>query len=218
MIKYIIISLLLFCTLHATDYKAKQVTKKNLEALQNIDKELYKLATQEESYSFANVSNFIYKNLAYKLDYSLLKIDATGGLRFIKNVENSSVYTQEGSRAQAEVMLTYPLWDEKEKNERQKKVLDTKQKIISQVKKYFQLKAEYKDLKIQKLILLQLEIRTKARKLTAVGSFDDWLKVLQDLRKVNADTSKTEIELSEAKQLLLSFVRKPAKKQLEEML
>ena len=83
---------------------------------------------------------------------------------------------------------------------------------------YFLLKAALKDMEMQKEILLDLEIRTKSRKLAAVGSYDDWLKTVNDIRKINMDITKGEIELSESKQILLNFVNAHATAQLEEML
>lgn len=219
MIKYLLLVSLTCSSYLSADYAAKKITKVEYEKLLNIDEKLYSLAAQKHSYSFGQVSSFIYKNLAYRLDYSLLKIDSVSALRYVKNVQGvTGAYTEENSRFKSEIRVTYPFWDKKEDNERQKKIIDTKQTIITKTKKYFDLKAEYEDLKIQKLIILELENRTKSRKLTAVGGFDDWMKVIEDLRKVNKDLTKAEIELSENKQILISFVKPNFKNRLKEML
>jgi len=218
--KTILFFILIYSNVCAANYDAKNITKKDFAALQKLDKKLYDLAAQKNIYLFSKVSNYIYKNLAYKLDYSLWKVNAKGSLRYVKNLNDNSAsqFTRQGSRGKAEILATYPIWDEKEKKERKKKRVETKQRIITQIRKYFEIKANLHDLEIQKLIFLQLEIRAKSRKLTAVGGFDDWLKVINDIRKINADITDAEIKLSEAKQILISFVKPIAIDALNEML
>jgi len=216
MIKYIL--LVTFTLTLSASYEPKKVTASNLKKLNALDAKLYNLAVKKEDYNCTKVASFIYKNLVYKLDYTLLKVVGSASARGTFQDETQNQFTNEGNRARAEVKLTYPFFDAKESNERVAKMMATKQKIITQVKKYFTIKAQYKDLKIEKLILMQVETRAKARKLQAVGSFDDWLKVIRDIKKVNTDLSLSEIELSENKQLLLSYVKESKRYLLEKML
>jgi len=201
-------------------YDAKKVTNEDLQKLQKIDAKLFELASKEKDYNIQKVAYFIQKHLAYKRDYSMIKIDTKASARVISNdrTRDATAMQEEESRLKAEILLTYPIYDPKEKYERQKKIIETKQKLISDTKKYFDSKVKLDDLKVQKLILLELEIRTKARKLTATGGFNDWLKVIQDLRKVNKDISDAKLELNEATLVLLSYVKDSYKKQLEGML
>lgn len=213
-----ILLLLAFITSLNADYEAKKVTETNLKSLNAIDARLYELAFERVEYPYSEVADFIYKNLVYKLDYTLLKIDGSASVRGTYQDTSVNQYTNEGSRARAELIITYPFYDAKESNERLAKIVKTKQLIVSNVKKYFRLKAEHRDLEIEKLILIRLETRAKARKLHAVGSFDEWLKIIKDIKKVNLDLSVSEIELSELKQILLSYVVQNKKALLEEML
>lgn len=213
-----ILLLLAFITSLNADYEAKKVTETNLKSLNAIDARLYELAFARVEYPYSEVADFIYKNLVYKLDYTLLKIDGSASVRGTYQDTSVNQYTNEGSRARAELIITYPFYDAKESNERLAKIVKTKQLIVSNVKKYFRLKAEHRDLEIEKLILIRLETRAKARKLQAVGSFDEWLKIIKDIKKVNLDLSVSEIELSELKQILLSYVVQNKKALLEEML
>lgn len=213
----IIIILTLAFSLNAK-YEAKKVTSSDLEDLNAIDKKLYDLASHRKTYDYEKVANFIYSNLAFKLDYTLLKVEGTASARGTMQDESTNQYTNEGNRARAEIIITYPFYDAKESNERLAKMMTTKQKIITQVKKHFTIKAEHKDLEIEKLILIRIETRVKARKLQAVGSFDEWLEVIRDIRKINNKLTLSEIELSESKQLLLAYVKKNKRHLLKEML
>ena len=200
-------------------YEAKNISDDNLKSLEKLDNKIYDLSTRKEHFSFAKVSAFIYKNLAYDVDFTLLKLDAVAKARTSQITTSSSTgTTTDADRFIGELVLTYPIFDAKESNDIRKKILDTKQSIISKTKDYFLLKAELQDMEMQKEILLDLEIRTKSRKLAAVGSYDDWLKTVNDIRKINMDITKGEIGLSESKQILLNFVNAHATAQLEEML
>lgn len=200
-------------------YEAKTISVEDLKSLEKLDNKIYDLSTKKERFSFSKVSAFIYKNLAYDVDFTLLKLDAVAKARTSQITTSSTTGTvSDADRFIGELVLTYPIFDAKESNDIRKKILDTKQTIISKTKDYFLLKAELKDMEMQKEILLDLEIRTKSRKLTAVGSYDDWLKTVNDIRKINMDITKGEIELSESKQILLNFVNTHATAQLEEML
>jgi len=207
MIKKIVLSLIV-SSLFALEYEPKKVSKDNLESLLKIDKKLYDLATKKETYKFEQVANFVYKNLRYDLDYSRFKLLGTAILKTSDYSVDSSESSTDISRdrASAQLTLTYPIFDRKELNERKKKILDVKQKIISDTKSYFEIKADYEDLKIELEMLLEIENRAKARKLQAVGSFDEWLKVIKEIRKTNLEITQKELDFTEAKQLLLSYV------------
>jgi len=198
-------------TLNA-EYAPKKVTKNDLQRLNAIDEKLYSLAMKKEHFNYEKVANFVYKNLAYDLDFSRFKVVGTGTLRKTKYLTANPI-TNRGDMARAGLVITYPFFDAKENNARLEKMVSVKQKIIADTKAYFKLKAAFEDLELQKLILLQVETRAKARKLQAVGSFDDWLKVINSIRKINA-----ELELSDAKQTLVSYVMKEKMQQLKNML
>lgn len=215
--KIFIVSILLFSYLFANDYKAKSITKENLKALNSIDEKIYSLATKEQKYNFDTVSNFIYQNLKYDLDFSRFKVIGSTSVRATKYVTPNPI-TNRGNMARAQIMITYPFFDAKENNARLEKMVTVKQKIISDAKSYFELKAKFNDLKIQKLILLRIETREKSRKLSGVGSFNDWLKVIEDIRKINAAITNAGINKSDAMQTLLAYVKKDKVKQLKEML
>jgi len=201
------------------EYMPKRITPQDLKDINAIDERLYSLAVEKEEYNFSSVSLFIYNNLAYDLDFTRFKVIGSASLRTTRNLKNeSNVYTDESDRARAQLMITYPFFDAKENNERLAKMVTTKQKIINAVKSYFKLKAKCKDLEIEKLILLRVETRAKARKLQAVGSFDEWLKVIENIRKINADITQTEIDKSDAEQTLLSYVLSSKRLALKEML
>jgi len=220
MIKYLLIiafSLAFSVKLNAK-YEAKKVTNANLKSLNVMDAKLYELAFSKESYSYDEISRFIYTNLAYDLDFTRFKVVGSASAHGTYQDQTENQFANEGNRLRAQLIITYPFFDAKESNERLAKMMTIKQKIISQVKKYFIIKAKHKDLEIEKLILVRIETRVKARKLQAVGSFDEWLKVIRDIKKVNIDLSLLEIELSEAKQLLLSYVLENKRELLKKML
>ena len=216
MMQYLFIFLSLITLLDA-EYEPKKVTKEDLSDLRKIDAKLFYLANEKKSYKYDAVSSFIYNNLAYDLDFTRFKVVGSASARAsLQDSEN--IYTNESNRLRAQVMVTYPFFDAKELNERKQKIITLKQKIINDAQKYFKTKAKHDDLILERLLILKIETRLKARKLQAVGSFDEWLKIIKDLKKVNYDLSVSEIELSQAKQLLLSYVMQSKRGLLEKML
>ena len=172
----------------------------------------------EEHYKDAEVARYVYQNLAYNLDFTRFKLIATGSARASFQDQTVNTFTNEGNRLRAQLMATYPIFDAKESNERLEKMIIVKQKIIVITKNYFKLKAEHRDKEISKLMLLRLETRYKSRKLQGVGSFDEWFKIVDDLRKINKEISISELEISENRQILLSYVLKNKRAMLKEML
>ncbi len=214
--KFIIFLLITSCNYAA--YEAKKITVENISTLETIDKNLFVLASKKNNFKLNDVANFILRNLAYKRDYSLLKITARASARAIANKRDTTTTQEQENRLKAEILLTYPIFSPKEKYEKRKKIIETKQKIFNDTKKYFEIKADLTDLEIQKLIILKLETRNKTRKLTAVGAFEDWLKSINDLRKINKELTDAEINLNEARLILLSYVFRNKQNTLKEML
>ena len=216
-IKLILACGMIISTCHA--YDAKKINQNDLTALNNLDAKIYDLAIKKIDYSPSQVANFVYKNLAYKPDYSDLTIIGTVQAKGVQQEQSAATqYTNESSKFTGMVTLTYPFFDQKETLAREKKIIDTKQEIIKTVRKYFDVKAQIEDLYLQKEIALELETRAKSRKLAAVGSFDEWLKTVEDLRKINKDLTSKELELFENKESLLAMVTPHAKQNLKQML
>lgn len=211
--------LILLTTLTCNAYEALSITDENRKNLKTLEERLYDLATCKESHDYIHVVNFIFKNLAYKLDYTLLKIESKATARAIQQQQNAATqYTNESSKLVAEISLTYPLLDKKEDLERQKKIIDTKQSIIKDCRKYFDLKAELEALHVELDLLMNLEVRAKSRKLSGVDSFDNWLKIIKDIKSINEKITLKEIEQLEAKEILLSLVPLHVTATLEQML
>jgi hypothetical protein len=200
------------------DYKANTVTNTDKEALKRLDEKLYKLVnkTAKKDDQLKNISDFIYKNLRYDLDYSRLTVTASTTATAL----NSSTYDGDGNRnkLQAGITFSYPLFDRKEDNERKKTIITVKQKISTDVKAYLLLEAKIHDLEIALLIQQQLEIRAKARKLEGVGGFDDWLKIIQEIKKIQEDLAKSTIEKQEAREMLLSYIEESRQNLLLEVM
>jgi len=205
-VKFLILNALVVVFVFGGDYKANTVTNTDKEALKKLDEKLYKLVneTAKRDEHLKSISDFIYKNLRYDLDYSRLTVTASTTATAL----NSSAYDGDGNRnkLQAGISLSYPLFDQKENNERKKTIIAVKQKISADVKTYLLLEAKIHDLDIALLIQQQLEIRAKARKLEGVGGFDDWLKIIQEIKKFQEDLAKSMIEKQEAREVLLSYV------------
>ena len=225
-VKFLIIGVLIFGVVLSfvfgadfkADYKANTVTANDKEALKRLDEKLYKLVneTAKKEDQLRVVSDFIYKNLRYDLDYSRVTVTASASGTTL----NSSTYDGDTNRnkLQAGITLSYPLFDAKENNERKKTIITVKQKISADVKAYLLFEAKIHDLDIALLIQQQLEIRAKARKLEGVGGFDDWLKIIQEIKKIKEDLAKSTIEKQESKEILLSYLEEPKHPQLEELL
>jgi len=214
----IILNTLVVVFVFGGDYKANTVTNTDKEALKRLDDKLYKLVneTAKKEDQLRVVSDFIYKNLRYDLDYSRVTVTASASGTTL----NSSTYDGDSNRnkLRAGITLSYPLFDAKENNERKKTIITVKQKISADVKAYLLLEAKIHDLEIALLIQQQLEIRAKARKLEGVGGFDDWLKIIQEIKKIKEDLAKSKIEKQESKEILLSYLEEQKHLQLEELL
>ncbi len=219
-VKFLIFNVLLINVLFATDYEAKKITKDEYQNLNSIDKSIYELSVETKVYDTKRVSDFIYQNLAYDLDFTRLKITSSANIRHNSSniVYDSTDITKDKNSYSASINLTYPLFDKKEYNDRKKQIIVLKQKIINEVQKYFKIKAKLYDLQMEQKILTQLEIRAKARKLDGVGGFKDWLDVIKNIKKINYDISYTSLELSEKKQILLSYVKPSNENELRGML
>jgi len=219
-VKFLILNILLINLLCGSEYEAKKITKTEYKKLQKIDKTIYEFSIKTQEYDSVSVANYIYQNLAYDLDFTRLKITSSANLKHNSSdtVYNTTDVETNKNSYSASINLTYPLFDKKESNDRKKQIVTIKQKIIREVQKYFKLKAKLDDLKLEHKILTALEIRAKARKLDGVGGFKDWLDVLKDIKKVNFDITDTSLELSEQKQVLLSYVKPLKEMKLMEML
>ncbi len=189
----------------ANDYQANKITSEDKANLKRLDDKLYKLINKSKSFEDKKISDFIFKNLSYDLDYSRLTVTASTSATTL----NSSTYDGDTNRnkLQAGVTLSYPLFDKKEENDRKKTIITVKQKISSDVKNYLLLVAKLEDQQIALIINQQLEIRAKARKLEGVGGFDEWLKVISDIKTTKEAISKTVIEKQEAKEILMRPLR-----------
>jgi hypothetical protein len=214
----IILNTLVVVFVFGGDYKANTVTNTDKEALKRLDEKLYKLVnkTAKKDDQLKNISDFIYKNLRYDLDYSRLTVTASAS-GTSATVESFSGETNK-NKLRAGITFSYPLFDPKENNERKKTIIAVKQKISADVKAYLLLEAKIHDLEIALLIQQQLEIRAKARKLEGVGGFDDWLKIIQEIKKIQEDLAKSTIEKQEAREILLSYIEESRQNLLLEVM
>jgi len=220
--KNVFVYVLCLFTINLFGYEPKKITKIEYQDLQKIDKEIYDFSVERKMYDTKKVAHFIYVNLGYDLDFTRLKIISSASVRN-GSAKRTSIYNENEitinrNSYSANINLTYPLFDKKESNDRKKQIITLKQKIISEVQKYFKLKAKLHDLEIELKILTQLEIRAKARKLDGVGGFNDWLDVIKDIKKTTYDLTVTDLELKEKNQVLLSYVMLSRQNNLKEML
>ena len=212
--------LLFIFTINLFGYEAQKITKDEFMDLQVIDNHIYNLAYETNVYDTKSIANFIYLNLAYDLEFTRVKITSSANVRHSSSdtVYNSTDLTTNRNAYSASVNLTYPLFDRKESNDRKRQIIILKQKIITEVRNYFKLKAKLHDLKLELKILTALEIRAKARKLDGVGGFNDWLDVIKDIKKVNYDITVASLEVSQKAQVLQSYVLVTRQQNLKEML
>ncbi len=216
----ILFTALLFNSLLFAEYQPKEISKDEYKELNEIDKTIYDLAIQSHHYDIKSISNFIYSHLAYDLEFTRLKITSSLSLRHSSSdsVYNETGYTTNKDSYALGVRLSYPLFDKKEVNDRLKQIVTVKKQIIALVTDYFKLKAKIDDFKVSLQIKKALEIRTKARKLDGVGSFDEWLQILEDIKDLNYKLSVADVELKEKFQTLVSHIQPNAKEQLQELL
>ncbi len=218
--KFLILSILLASVLFGSEYESKKITKDEFQNLKAIDKNIYNLAAKRKVYDTKRVASFIYLHLAYDLDFTRLKINSSLNLKHNSSdaTFNENETTVDRNSYIASINLSYPLFDKKELNDRKKQIIVLKQKIISEVQKYFKLKAKLHDLELELKILTQLETRAKARKLDGVGGFKDWLDVVREIKKTHYDISIVDLELNEKMQTLISYVLSSKQQSLKEIL
>lgn len=199
---------LLFSSILLADYQPKKISKEEYNSLAKIDKTIYDLSVRSHDYDIKQISDFIYKNLSYDIEFTRLKITSNLSLRHASSdtVYSESQLTTDRNSYALSVNFTYPLFDKKEVNDRLKDIVTVKKQIIALVTDYFKLKAELDDLKISLKISRALEVRTKARKLDGVGGFDEWLSIMEEIKELNYKISVTDVELEEKRETLLSYI------------
>ena len=215
-----IIFALIFISNFLFGYDANSITKAELKQLKKLDREIYKLSIQDSKDNFLEVIHFIYRHLNYNLNYSRLKISSNANLRSStsKNNYDSGTTTSDRNSGAISISLTYPIFDPKEKAQRQKEIINIKNQITKDVTDYFTTKAEYEELENQNEILKYIEIRDKARKLDGVGSFNDWFSTMKSIKKNRYDTKYKLLELLQKRELLLNYVNPNATEQLKRLL
>jgi len=201
-VKFLIINYLLVGLIFG--YDANTITLNEIKQLKVIDKNIYDLSSKDTKVDFVQVVHFIFLHLNYDIDFTRLKINATA--RATNKTKTLGIN------------LTYPIFDRKESNTRAKDIIKLKNDITKNVKSYFKIKLELQELEDEVLILTQLEIRDKARKLDGVGGFNDWLKTINDIKKTKFNIGFKKLELIEAKQILLNYVKPNTTMKLKKIL
>ena len=217
-VKFLILNCLLVSLVFG--YEANSITQAELKQLKKLDKEIYILSTQDSKDNFLEVIHFIYRYLNYDLHYSKLKISSNANLRSSTSntINNNGSSNSDRNSASIGLSLTFPIFDQKEKMQRRKEIINLKNQITKDVNDYFTTKAEYEELQNQNEILKYIEIRDKARKLDGVGSFNNWFNTMKSIKKNRYDTKYKLLELLQKKQLLLNYVRPNAINKLKELL
>jgi hypothetical protein len=216
--KFLILNYLLVGLLFG--YEAKNITSQELKQLKTIDDEIYKLSTIDIDIKSSEVIFFIFRNISYDLEYSRLKINliANAKANTTDTKADDGTITTHKTNGYVGINLSYPLFDRKEKNNRIENIIKEKNSITKDVKNYFKIKLELQELEDEVLILTQLEIRDKARKLDGVGGFNDWLKTINDIKKTKFNIGFKKLELIEARQILLNYVKPNAIMKLKKIL
>ena len=209
-----------FCVVFLFGYEANSITGAELEQLKVIDKKIYDLSIQDIDYDYLEIIEFIFKNISYDIKYSKLKITATArsGINSNDTIRDDGTISTNRQNNFIGINLTYPIFDKKESNQRAKEIINIKNLITKDVQDYFKSKLELLELETENKILIQLEIRNKARKLDGVGGFDDWLKTINEIKQNRFKIGYKKLEVIKLKQKLLNYVKPNLMDELKGML
>jgi hypothetical protein len=201
-------------------YEAKKVTTDEMRQLQVIDNKIYELSVKDVDVDYLQITRFIFLHLNYDIEFVRLKISSSANMRTnsTDTIRDDGTTSRDRNTASIGINLTYPLFDRKEFNNRKKEIIKVKNDVTKNVKNYFKIKFELEELQSEALILEQLEIRDKARKLDGVGGFKDWLNTINKIKQTKFKIGFKKLELIESKQLLLNYIRPGNRTKLKEML
>jgi len=201
-------------------YEANSVTADEMEQLKVIDKKIYDLSVCNIDVNYVQVVQFIFLHLGYDIEFTRLKINATAksSINSRDTTRDDGTTSMNRNNSYVGLNLVYPLFDRKEHNDRKKEIIKVKNDITKNVKNYFKIKFELQELLTESLILKQLEIRDKARKLDGVGGFKDWLATINKIKQTKFDIGFKKLELQETKELLLNYIKPNATNKLKELL
>jgi hypothetical protein len=204
---------------YSSQYNPDNITQQEYQTIVNIDKNIYEIYTQKDSFSINEIADFIFTHLSYNPNYSKVRIlSSISANSSTSNIQSQTGYEVDKTSLNANITLSYPILDKAEELKRRKESLSIKKEIIKDVKEYLSIKVDINALKSKLKVLKQLEVRAKARKLDGVGGFNDWLSILENINKTNSDITQKELELQEAKELLITAVEPNSIQSLEKML
>ena len=130
----------------ASDKAPNTITKEDILLLQDYAPTVYKTIQKvPKEKKIATAVAFLMDKMVYRVDYNKLKIEAvaTTGRRTARGSEEGTItgiFPSDFNYYNVGLQATYPLLDDKEKREIQKKKIDFRMAIVDDVKKYFEAK------------------------------------------------------------------------------
>ncbi len=209
----IILAILAICLhVEANDKAPASITKEDILLLQDFAPTVYKTVQKvPKEKKIATAVAFLMDKMVYRVDYNKLKIEAvaTTGRRTARGSEegtNTGIFPSDFNYYNAGLQATYPLLDDKEKREIQKKKINFKMEIIDDVKKYFEAEnEEHATATILEVVELK-QIRAKARSTEGIIALDERIVLMEKLAELKAKQATARTEKSALLEKLLSYL------------
>lgn len=209
----IILAILAICLhVEATDKAPATITKEDILLIQDFAPTVYKTVKKvPKEKKIATAVAFLLERMAYRVDYNKLKIEAIAntGRRTARGSEegtNTGVFPSDFNYYNVGLQATYPLLDDKEKREIQKKKIDFRMAIVDDVRKYFEAEnEEHATATIVEVTELKL-IRAKARATEGIIALDERITLMEKLAELNAKQATARVEKNASLEKLLSYL------------
>lgn len=196
----------------ASDKAPNTITKEDILLLQDYAPTVYKTIQKvPKEKKIATAVAFLMDKMVYRVDYNKLKIEAvaTTGRRTARGSEegtNTGIFPSDFNYYNAGLQATYPLLDDKEKREIQKKKIDFKMSIIDDVKKYFEAENEEHATATMLEVVELKQIRAKARSTEGIISLDERIALMEKLADLKAKQATARVEKNALLEKLLSYL------------
>ncbi len=217
--------LLFFCILHViifaedfTDKDPTGITDKDIKLLKDFDELSYKLSNSKiKVLSVNKIYQFIQQNKVYIDDFSLLHVNlkASAG---IDDYDYKSERERDKNFKKIYLEVSYPIFDQKTKRERQKQIIKDDNAILKNIQQYAKYFNSYHAKKRKLEFLRFLLIRDKVQVKSGVKYLDEKIIKLDKLLEVQNQIGETRQLLEIYQNILLNYVMPEQRNNLRKIL
>ncbi len=209
-----------------TDRSPATIRAADLAIVKKFEELSYEMADRPieiDAQKIRRVVDYILEHKAYSIERNLLKIELAASAGYKSNTaydtpDNFADELQGRPYYRAGVLFRYPILDEKENKDIKKTKIQFEQKVVDVVGGYFDKLAEFRSARRYLKFLRLKQRREKVRQHAGIVSLDSRIDLMEKILKTQDDIIKKRTELSSLREEIVSFVTRPKRKKLAEML